>query len=235
MKPARNPVASRFIPNSAALGHKSRLNEQNWIFMRSLLASLVPVAYLMATPVMAAETASLAEVAAHLRGISTMTADFVQTDRSGKTVTGKLSLKQPGRIRFEYQKGVPLLIVGDGKALTMIDYKVRQVSRWPVGNSPLSVLIDPRKDMSRFARPVPSAMPGTVMIEARDPKHPEFGTISVIFARGGGPGGLSLLGWTVLDAQNGRSTVRLTNQRYGAPISDKAFKWDDPRPKGPRK
>ncbi|WP_340316664.1 LolA family protein [Rhizorhabdus argentea] len=201
--------------------------------MRPLFASLMPFA-IIAAPA-AAETGSLAEVSAHLRGISTMTADFVQTDRGGKSLSGTLSLKQPGRIRFQYQKGVPLLIVGDGSALTMIDYSVRQVSRWPVGNSPLSVLIDPRKDIGRFARAVPSAVPGIMLIEARDPKHPEFGTITIAFARGSGPGGLSLQGWTVLDAQNGRSTVRLANQRYGVPISDRTFKWDDPRPKGPQK
>ena len=202
--------------------------------MRPLFSyALIPAAIVIAVPAVA-ETGSLAQVQAHLRGISTMTADFVQTDRQGKSLSGTVSLRQPGKIRFQYQKGVPLLIVGDGNALTMIDYSVRQVSRWPVGNSPLSVLINPRKDMSRFARAVPSPMPGTIQVEARDPQHPEFGTITILFARGGGPGGLSLQGWTVLDAQNGRSTVRLTNQRYGVPISDKTFKWDDQRPKGPR-
>jgi outer membrane lipoprotein-sorting protein len=201
--------------------------------MRSLLASLLPAALVIAAPAQA-DSGSLADIAAHLRGIGTMTADFVQTDRNGKSLSGTLSLRQPGKIRFQYQKGVPLLIVGDGKALTMIDYSVRQVSRWPIGKSPLSVLIDPQKDMSRFAKVVPSAIPGMIMVEARDPKHPEFGTITIAFAKGDGPGGLVLQGWTVLDAQNGRSTVRLTNQRFGVPISDKTFKWDDPRPKGPR-
>ncbi|ATE63571.1 LolA family protein [Rhizorhabdus dicambivorans] len=201
--------------------------------MRPLFLSLVPA--LVAAAPAAAQPGSLDQVSAHLRGISTMTADFVQTDRTGKALSGTLTLRQPGKIRFQYQQGVPLLIVGDGKALTMIDYSVKQVSRWPVGNSPLSVLIDPRKDMSRFAHIVPSAIPGTVAVEARDPKHPEFGTITILFARGGGPGGLVLQGWTVLDAQNGRATVRLSNQRFGVPISDKAFIWNDPRPRGPRK
>lgn len=197
---------------------------------------IIPVlAAVIASPAAAQSAGSLDQVSAHLRGISTMTADFVQTDRAGKAVSGQLTLRQPGRIRFQYEKGVPLLIVGDGSALTMIDYSVRQVSRWPVGNSPLSVLIDPRKDMRRFAKVVPSAIPGMLMVEARDPKHPEFGTITIAFARGGGPGGLTLAGWTVLDAQNGRSTVRLSNQRFGMAISDRAFKWDDPRPKGPTK
>lgn len=202
--------------------------------MRALFISSLAPAIIWAAPV-AAQSESLASVSAHLRGMTTMTADFVQTDRNGKSLGGKLSLRQPGKVRFQYQEGVPLLIIGDGRALWMIDYAVRQVSRWPVGSSPLSVLIDPRKDMSSFARIVPSQVSGQIWVEARDPKHPEFGTITIIFARGPGPGGLMLQGWRVLDAQNGRSSVRLSNQRFGLPIGDATFKWDDPRPKGPRK
>jgi outer membrane lipoprotein-sorting protein len=28
--------------------------------------------------------------------------------------------------------------------------------------------------------------------------------------------------------------VRLSNQRFNLPVSDKAFRWSDPRPQGPR-
>jgi outer membrane lipoprotein-sorting protein len=45
----------------------------------------------------------------------TMTADFSQTDRNGKTLTGTLTLKRPGKIRFQYQKGVPQLIVATAR------------------------------------------------------------------------------------------------------------------------
>ena len=113
---------------------------------------------------------SLAQVQQHLRAVTSMQADFVQTDRTGKTLTGQLSLKRPGKVRFQYQKGVPLLIVGDGKALTMIDYQVAQVSRWPIGNSPLAILLDPSRDISRYARIVPGAGPGRMLVEGRDPR-----------------------------------------------------------------
>src|SRR5688572_28328746 len=99
---------------------------------------------------------SLAQVNAYIRAVKSMTADFAQTDRNGQTLTGKLTLKQPGKIRFEYQKGVPLLIVGDGKSLTMIDYEVRHVQRWPIGNSPLGALLDPSRDLSKYGKVVPS-------------------------------------------------------------------------------
>ncbi|WP_116091398.1 LolA family protein [Sphingomonas crusticola] len=186
---------------------------------------------LVATAPASAATGGLAQVQAHLRAVSTMTASFAQTDRTGRTLTGTITLKQPGKIRFQYQKGVPLLIVSDGKAFTFIDYKVNQVSRWKVGDSPLALLLDPSKDISRYAHIVPGMQDGRIVIEGRDPKHPEFGTITIGFAeKAGAPGGLTLAGWQVLDAQGNRTTTILSGQQFGGVVSDKTFLWRDPRP-----
>lgn len=195
-----------------------------------------PYHLILAAPLLVAASSSpLDTVTAHLRAVQTMTADFTQTDRNGHPMTGTLLLKRPGSIRFQYQPSAKLLVVGDGKALTMIDYAVKQVSRWPIGDSPLSVLLNPKADLSRFAKPVPSGDPNVVVIQARDRKRPEYGVISLGFTkRAGAPAGLMLEGWSVLDAQGNRSTVRLSNQQFNVAISDKAFRWDDPRPRGPR-
>lgn len=190
----------------------------------ALAAALAPVA------VLAAPAPELAQIQTHLSAVRTMTADFEQIDAAGRARSGKLFLKRPGKIRFQYGKDVPLLIVGDGKALTMIDYQVAQVSRWPIGQSPLAALIDPSRDISRYGRLIP-APPGRILVEGRDPKHPEFGTITIGFSRApSAPGGLMLAGWTVVDAQGNRSTVVLSNQRFGVDISDRTFLWRDPRP-----
>ncbi len=182
-----------------------------------------------------AQSGSLAAVSAHLKAVTTMTADFTQTDRAGKTVAGTLSLKRPGKVRFQYQKGVPILIVGDGKALTFIDYSVRQVQRWPIGSTPLGVLLNPDRDLTGIAKLVPAANPRITLVEARDKKHPEYGVITLAFSKNdSAPAGLMLEGWVSIDSQNNRTTVRLTNQRFNGPISDKTFNWSDPRPKGPR-
>jgi outer membrane lipoprotein-sorting protein len=185
---------------------------------------------------LSAQSDDLSLVTAHLKAVTTMTAAFTQTDRAGKVLTGTLTLKRPGKIRFQYQQGVPLLIVGDGKALTFIDYSVKQVSRWPIGNSPLGVLLDPTKDLSRFAKIVPAGDSRIVLAEARDPRRPEYGAITLAFARdAAAPSGLRLQGWVALDAQNNRTSVRLTDQRFNIAVSDQAFTWRDPRPLGPRK
>ncbi|MBA3897245.1 MAG: outer membrane lipoprotein carrier protein LolA [Sphingomonadaceae bacterium] len=201
--------------------------------MKPLATFFLPAA-LVAAPAVA-QRGDLALVQQHLRAVTTMTADFVQTDRTGKVLTGTLTLKRPGKIRFQYQPDVPILIVGDGKALTFIDYSVKQVSRWPIGNSPLGVLLDPSRDLSAFARIVPGGDSRIVLAEARDPRHPEYGAITLAFAReAAAPAGLRLQGWVALDSQNNRTTVKLTNQRFNIPVSDEAFKWRDPRGSGPR-
>jgi hypothetical protein len=156
-------------------------HDENWRDMTKIfwLIAAAPLT-------LAAASSPLDQVSSHLSAVQTMTASFTQTDRNGRAVTGSLLLKRPGSIRFQYPPSSQMLVVGDGKALTVIDYAVRQVSRWPIGDSPLSVLLNPKADIARFARPVPSPDPDVLVIQARDPKHPEFGVISIGFTRRGG-------------------------------------------------
>jgi outer membrane lipoprotein-sorting protein len=198
-------------------------------------APLAAAAALAPAPVAAQAGNGLALVQAHLRAVTTMTASFSQTDQRGRTLGGTVSLKRPGRIRFDYGRSANMLIVGDGRALNFVDYDVRQVSRWPINDSPLSVLLNPNQDLARFSR-VTRNDAQVLMLEARDPRRREFGTITIAFAKSGSaPGGLILQGWTTLDAQNNRTTVRLSNQRFNVPVADSAFRYTDPRRRaGPR-
>lgn len=191
-----------------------------------------PVALVMPMPGSAQSgSAKMDRVVAHMQSVGTMTSTFTQTDRRGSTLSGKLLLKRPGHIRFEYQKGVPLLIVGDGKALTMVDYEVRQVQRWPIRNSPLAALLDPGQDLRRYGKLVATSTEDVISVEVRDPKRPEFGVITMVFVRqAGAPGGLTLNGWVALDSKNNRTSIRLDNVKYNGNVPNSAFTWKDPRP-----
>ncbi|MFT3967641.1 MAG: outer membrane lipoprotein carrier protein LolA [Sphingobium sp.] len=198
------------------------------------LTLLLPAAGAMITaPVtaLAAPQDDLDAVQRHIRSVTTMTADFSQTDRSGQVQQGKLLWKQPGNIRFQYDPSNPLLIVADGKSLYMIDYEVRQVQRWPIRNSPLGALLDPSRDLTRYGKLIQTGDPRVLSVEIRDAQHPEYGVINLVFQRDeGGAAGLKLYGWVARDAQGNRTSIRLGNVRYGAPIADSAFRWKDPRP-----
>ena len=197
--------------------------------------TLVPAlaaGFAIGAPAIAQSASTLSAVQSHLKATSSMTADFVQTDRNGQRLSGKLTLKRPGKIRFQYQKDVPLLIVGDGSRLTMIDYQVRQVQSWPVKNSPLGALLDPERDLSKYAKVIPTGSDEVLSVEVKDPKRPEYGTITMVFIRdGAAPAGLRLRGWVALDSQNNRTRIDLSNQKFNVAVADSAFKWTDPRPR----
>lgn len=180
-------------------------------------------------------TGDLLRVQQHLAAMTSLTADFTQTDRRGQVQSGRLTLKQPGRIRFQYAPGIPLLIVADGRSLTLIDYEVRQVQRWPVRNSPLAVLIDPQANLIRYGRIADTGSAETISVEVRDPARPEYGMITMVFTRDSrAPGGLNLYGWVALDAQRNRTSIRLSGQRYNVPVADSMFRWRDPRVATPK-
>jgi outer membrane lipoprotein-sorting protein len=230
MHPAINGLSYLVIERFIAL----RLSAQ--IFTRAALLALVPATAalaVVAAPPAAAQSQNVLEmVQAHLQQTQSMTADFTQTDRNGQRVNGELTLKRPGKIRFQYQKGVSLLIVGDGSSLTMIDYDVKQVQRWPVRNSPLAALLDPERDLSKYARVIDTGSRDVISVEVKDPKRPEYGTITMVFTRdASAPAGLRLRGWVALDSQNNRTRIDLNNQKFNVAVPDSAFRWTDPRPK----
>jgi outer membrane lipoprotein-sorting protein len=204
---------------------------------RALAFAAAPIALAAAVapaPVAAQANNGLALVQGHLRAVTTMTANFSQTDQRGRTLSGTVYVKRPGRIRFDYGRNADMLVVGDGNALIFYDGAVNQTSRWPINDSPLSVLLNPNQDLSRFSR-VTRNDNQVLVLEAHDPRRREFGTITIAFAKSGSaPGGLILTGWTVLDAQNRRTTVRLSGQRFNVPVADSLFRFVRPRRGGPR-
>nr|WP_294851536.1 outer membrane lipoprotein carrier protein LolA [uncultured Sphingomonas sp.] len=186
--------------------------------------ALAPVA-LIAAPVMAANPAAdLKAVESSLAATSSMTANFVQTDGKGRQIAGTVALKRPGKIRFAYGQGVNALLVSDGATLHYLDYDVKQHNKWAIAKSPLAVLLSPNPDLGRIAKIVPSDSPQVIVVRARDARRPEFGTMVMAFQRvAGAPGGLRLEGWTAIDAQNKRTTVRLSNQRFNVGVADSSF------------
>ncbi len=193
--------------------------------------ALLPAALARAEATSDPANSNLAAAVAAVRAISTMQANFVQTDRNGQRISGVLTLKRPGKIRFQYEKSVPMLIVSDGRALTLIDYEVKQVQRWPIKNSPLGALLDPDRDIARYGTLRPTGNDEVVSVEVRDPKKPEYGTITMVMVRKpSAPGGLELYSWVSLDSQNTRTVVRLSDHRYCMDVPDSTFKYRDPRP-----
>ena len=202
--------------------------------LSNVARAIVPLALVATIPAAApaATSGDLKAVEASLGATQSMTANFLQTDGKGRQLAGTLSLKRPGKIRFAYGGGVNALLIADGKTLHYLDYDVAQHSKWAIGSSPLAVLLAPNPDLERIARIVSSNNPQVVVVRARDARRPEFGTLVLAFVRNGSaPGGLRLEGWTAIDAQNKKTTVRLSNQRFNVAVPDSSFGFTEPKRK----
>ena len=200
-------------------------------FPTHLARALAPVAIVAVAAPVQAQSGDIAKVEAHLSAVQSMTANFTQTDSKNRVARGTLQLKRPGRIRFQYQ-GNDLVLVGNGGKLTFVDYAVGQKNSWDLNKTPLGILLSARPDINRIARIIPQKDPRILVVRARDARRPEFGTLVLAFVKdGSAPGGLKLGGWTAIDAQNKKTTVRLSNQRYNVSVPDSAFTFVEPKRK----
>jgi outer membrane lipoprotein-sorting protein len=200
------------------------------MFAIKFARALAPVALVaVAVPAAAADSPDMARVKAHITAVQTMTASFVQTDARGRSAAGTLRMKRPGKVRFEYGSG-DLLLVANGGKLTYIDYQVGQKNSWPLNRTPLGVLLSGSPDLKGRAQIVASSDPRLVTVRARDPS--QYGSLLLVFLRSASaPGGLQLYGWTAIDAQNHRTTVKLSNVRYNVAVPENAFSFDEPKKK----
>ncbi|WP_294070258.1 outer-membrane lipoprotein carrier protein LolA [Sphingomonas sp.] len=176
----------------------------------------------------AQDSADLSHVRDHISTVQTMTADFVQTDAQGRSAAGTLQLKRPGHIRFQYGSG-DLLLVGDGKRLWFLDYQVGQKNSWDINKTPLGMLLAANPDVRRIGHLVPNPDKRIVVVRTSGSGIIGTGTLVLAFLRSpSAPAGLQLYGWTAIDAQNKRTTVRLSNVRYNVPVPDGAFTFRMP-------
>lgn len=191
--------------------------------------ALLPIALVTTPTLAAAPSPDLARLKSHLSAVQTMTANFTQTDARGRTDSGTLQMKRPGRIRFEYGGG-DVLLVANGKTLTFIDYAVGQKSSWPLGRTPLGPLLSNSPDFNGKAEILPN--PDNRIVVARAKNAGQYGQLTLAFLRNASaPGGLQLYGWTATDPQNHRTTVKLTNVRFNVAVPEGAFTYAEPKKK----
>jgi chaperone LolA len=195
-------------------------------FANSFARALAPLAIMVTAVPAVAQSADLAKVQAHLSSVRSMAADFAQTTQRGSVDSGTLQMQRPGKVRFQYGSG-DLLLVADGSRLWFLDYTVGQKTSWGLNQTPLGLLLSGNPDVKRFGRIMPSGDPRVVTVRA---SRAPYGTIILVFTRSASaPGGLSLFGWTAIDAQNKRTTVKLSNVRYNVAVPTSAFTFRDPK------
>lgn len=178
-------------------------------------------------PAAAAEPAALQRVEDWFTATRSLSADFVQVDEQGRSATGKLWLRRPGRVRFEYDPPVPLMIVADGTFVMFVDRELEQVDRLPLVRSPLSILTADRVDIRRDAlvRDLRQEA-GMIQLTLADPQAPEEGELTLFFH----DNPVALEQWVVRDAAGKETVVSLKNVQLNPDLPNRLFVYTDPAP-----
>jgi outer membrane lipoprotein-sorting protein len=162
----------------------------------------------------------VARVEDHLNGIRTLRADFTQVAPDGQTSTGKVYIKRPGRLRFEYDPPEKLLMVARDWRLVVHDGRADQTSTVPVDKTPLGLLLN---EEIRLGGPVTirslAEISGELHLSVFQSAEPGRGELTLIF----GLEPLELRRWEVLDAQGKRTRVILENVETNVPLEDRLF------------
>ncbi len=174
-------------------------------------------------PLSAQERATVQQAAAYLDRLTSAKGRFIQTDPNGRTVTGNFYLKRPGKIRFEYDAPSRMLVVADGKNVKLYDPRLKTFDQYPLSRTPLSLFLSRNIGLEKSA--VSNVVRGAngFSFSARDPRRQAEGYITISF----GENPIRLSEWTVVDGQNRRTRVRLTQLTPG-PVSDSLFVLNNP-------
>jgi outer membrane lipoprotein-sorting protein len=143
----------------------------------------------------------------YLQALKTAKGRFTQTSSRGPASTGTLYLSRPGKARFEYDPPAQLLVVSDGRNVSVYDRRLKTFDRYPLGATPLAIFLSRRirlDDEVKVTRVARSA--GGFAITVADAKGNADGRLVLDFA----DQPLALRGWTVVDGQGVETRVRLS-------------------------
>jgi len=155
-----------------------------------------------------ADKLSLPVLSKYLNGLTTVQAQFTQINPDGTLSTGKILIKRPGKIRFEYDPPNNALVMASAGALAIFDPKGNpQPESYPLNKTPLGLLLDKNIDLQRANMVVGHVYDGTAtQVSVQDPEHPERGRMDLVFT---GPTP-ELRQWVVHN-ENGEQTIIVLN------------------------
>ncbi len=94
----------------------------------------------------------LTQIENYLNNIKFLNASFIQESSTGEISKGKFLLSRPGKMRVEYDKPTPLLIIANGSVLAYTDLELEETSYLSTNSTPASFLT--RKNFSFSAKDV---------------------------------------------------------------------------------
>jgi outer membrane lipoprotein-sorting protein len=188
--------------------------------MNRRTALLAPLVLLLPLPA-AAEKIPLSALSDYLNSLTTVEADFTQINSDGSISTGKIFIKRPGRVRFEYAPPDRSLVIAGGQQVAIFDAKSNQPpEQYPLKRTPLNLILAENIDLGRAKMVMGHDSDGTsTRVRAQDPEHPEYGSIELVFTSDP----VELRQWIITDDLGAQTTVVLGAMTKGGSLGSRLF------------
>jgi outer membrane lipoprotein-sorting protein len=189
--------------------------------MNRRTALLAPLALFALGLPAQAELVPLSDLSAYLNRLTTAEADFTQVNSDGSRTQGKLFIKRPGRVRFEYAPPDRSLVMAGGGQVAIFDAKSNQPpEQYPLRRTPLNLILAQRVDLGAAKMVVGHyEADNTTRVVAQDPEYPEYGTIELVFINDP----ITLAQWIITDDLGNRTTVVLDRMVLGGNLPSSLF------------
>jgi len=188
--------------------------------MKYLRLLTIPVLWAALALPVAAQQLSLAEISSYLDGLRTAQGQFTQVNEDGSISTGRILLKRPGRVRFEYDPPDESLVVADGDTLGIVDPRSNERQGYPLHRTPLKIILARNVDLTRERMVVGHASDGTTTtVRAQDPDNPDYGSIDLVFTADP----IELRQWVIHDGNGTSTTVILGDMQTGVRLANDKF------------
>lgn len=154
-----------------------------------------------------ADKLSLDQISGYLNTIRSAQGGFTQINGDGTISTGTLSIKRPGKVRFDYNPPERALVLASAGAVYVLDRKLGgQPETYPLNQTPLSIILARKVDLEKAGMVRAHDYDGTAtIVTAQDPKRPEYGSIQLKFT----DNPVELRQWVINDGNGGETTVVL--------------------------
>jgi len=164
------------------------------------------------------------QVNAYLNALTQLTGNFTQIGPDGTRNDGKLYMRRPGKLRFDYNPPSPLEIVADGRSVILRDRRLATQDLYPLGQTPLKFLIADHIDLRRDVTLKSAKLEGDSFVVVIEDRATFGGTsrIALFFD----PKITTLRRWVVTDPQGYDTTVMLSNLDTSRRPDDKEFVID---------
>jgi outer membrane lipoprotein-sorting protein len=157
----------------------------------------------------------------YINSFKTMRGDFTQISPKGQSIRGVLMLEKPGMIRFDYAPPSPLLIVSDGRWLTIKNKDKEKGDQVPLRSTPLRLIVADKIDLLAETEVLGvEQADGVISVALADKKDRASGHIVLTY-----DSKLNVLQqWVIVDGKGRRTTVQFANLEKDVKLNRKLFK-----------